>query len=672
MSDHKHATHFWLPDGVIHHGSYTPGQRYHIDDIVEHGNQPLICIKDIDAQENPDPTYWKPFVPQDYIVERWTPMHYVEGSYVFHEGAVFHCLKMTTSDPTDTESWVVTDFIYEGYWVQRVYNPGDIVKFKNKYYECVNVSTAEKPSDYTHWRLVEKPDTSYIREWKIQHYKMGDIVFHDGKLYVCNETATIEPPSSDLWKQLPESAKWCGKWKHKAYSTNTIVNCDGLLYVALQEATDQPLTDTGYWYRLNIQWRGNWKFQNYHAGDYVIYDSRPFLCIRDTQRSHPLESQFWYQFCEGGVQFPSWFPDPRSIEINIPFGQELKYHSSSGGYYWDISPPKLLGTKTVPFEDVPKEIRSVLPPGATATEVYMLSEWHVGEFENNGRTEHFYGAVFDGYYEGADKLIAMLNPVNKTSGFRQYFQWRYEVPFIAQPNEFDWLVLLNRAPHPKITEFFKIASQHIQISNRMRINESAFEDEMREVISQEGYQESESRRQIQASNKGDQFKPMSYEDYREQKMTEWVQSKYEIKMTHMKLGHTLHKRAEEQVALWQEQWIKRMKTQTHEISSRINEIVREFVGYDKWFTMSAVECKKMYPQINWDLHNKRIRLVDIEEKRVELEQQWEEYDTTTGAWKMIKLSGIERIINSIKAMFPDEQKAKRHTRRKKTSKGKNV
>ncbi len=667
MSEHTHPTRFWLPDGIIYQGAYSD-QKYNADDVVEHEGTVLICIKDTGAGKTPNSNHWKPFIPQDYIDKKWCPMHYLENSYVSYNGTIYTCLRTTTSDPTSAD-WIITNYTYEGRWTPRIYNPGTMVKFKNKYYECIQTSTTEMPIDYTHWKLVDSP--RHVPDWKIQQYNTGDIVVHDEKMYVCTATTTDESLQSESWKQLQEGAKWCGKWQRRVYPESTVVVAEGIMYVAVQEATDQLLTDTEYWRQLdNIKWCGNWEYQNYQAGEYVIYDSRPFLCIKNTVRNHPTESRFWFQFCEGGVEFPSWFPSPRSIEINIPFDQELKYHSSSGGYYWKVS--QLLGTKTIPFDDVPKEIQNSLVAKPTATEVYMLSEWHVGEFDNNGRTERFCGVIFDGYYEGQGKLIAMLNPKTSQPGYRRYIQWRYELPFVTQPEEMDWLVLINRSPHPKITEFFKIASQHIQISNRVRIDESAFADEMREVISQEGYQESESRRQTQASNKGEMFKPTTYADYRELRLTEWVQSKYEIKMAHMQLGYSLHKRAEEQVNLWQEQWIKRMKTHTHEISSRINEMIRAFVGYDKWFTMSAMECKKVYPQITWNVHNKRVRLADIEAKRVELEQQWEEYEVATHVWKMLRLSEIERIIDVIKSMFPEEQKTKKNNRRKKTSKVKNV
>lgn len=667
MANHTYPTTFWLPEGIIFQGLFKPGHIYFEEDVMVHNDKPFVCTVSKTSGEIPNSEHWKLFSPQDYIHDEWSPKYYPEGLYVLYNDKTYYCLRSTTTDPTDPNCWVEQNYNYQGYWSPCVYKAGDIVKFKNQIYQCIQEATTEKPSDTSYWSRVETSEKKKVFEWKVKQYDPNDIVIYEDHLYICTNTTT-ENPLSEFWRPLPKNAKWQGHWKHLAYPKKSIVKHNGALYVSLQEATIQPLTDTNYWYELTITWKDTWVQQDYQAGDYLIYDNQAFLCIQDTQCEHPSNQDYWYIFCESGVQFPPWFPSPKSIEINIPYDEELTYSASSGGWFWPISPPKLLGTKVVSIDCVPEEMAELFTHQSSITEVYLLSEWHAGEFESNGDTNGFYGATIDGYYEGTEGLIPMINPKTREGKFRFYIQWRSGIPHIAQPDEWDWLILTNREPHPKIKEFFKIAAHHIQASNRMRIDATTFENEMQDVISAKGYSESESRRETQASNKGELFEPMSYETYRAKRMTEWVKKKYEAKMIHLQLGETLHQKAEKQVAIWKEQNLKNLKSQMHLISSKINEIARGHIGTDKWFGMSAAECKKIYPQIKWVVQNENISLSDIESERINAEKQWDKYNTLTGAEKMLEIFDIEKSLESILKMFPKEQKEKKNIRRKKNNK----
>jgi hypothetical protein len=680
--NHKHPTCFWLPDGMIWQEKWTP-KLYNEEDVVEYMNKPYVCIKNTTEPDTlPDVTdYWKPLHPADYIHEEWESKSYPAGSIVTYKGNSFLCFHDATTElPTNISYWTQCKYKYQSSWCSRSYHPGDNVKFKEQCYQCIKTSTIEKPNNYAHWKIVETPK-KWVRDWYPNIYSIYDIVKYNDQMYVCTNSATTQSPlTKNHWQMLPEKTHWKGKWKYSSFPKNTIVRNGDNLYVARQEATSQPLADQDTWFPLEkFNWCSVWFNQAYVAGDFVIYDQRAYVCIKDSSnREHPTDEDFWMLFYQGGVQFPPWFPKPRGIEIYLPFDQELCYNGSSGGYFWDISPPMLLGSEMIAFDKMTQSAKEIFVDVPEIRQIYMLTQWHIGVYKpDDGPEETFYGAVVDGYYEPpasnldaekspATDLVAMVNPITGESGYRFYIQWRAgDLPFIAQPDHMDWLVIMNREPSEKITEFFRQSSHHIQISNRIRMDKVAFEDEMRDVISQDGYVEFEKRRAEKAELKGEEFVPGSYIPYVDERMDEWVQKKHQMKMLHLQLGSALYEKADLYSKQWVDQYVKKLKTNTREISSMVTTGVQNHIGLDKWFNLTASQCKKIYPNITWSVQGEHHRMSDIEKKRQELDEMWEEFEAGPDGGKTQYLSHLDYKINSILVLFPPKKKPRTNRRKNK-------
>jgi hypothetical protein len=686
---HKHPTCFFLPDGIIWQENWIE-KIYHEEDVVTYEGSPYVCIKntmDPTLKPTESETYWKPFDPANYVGETWKPKFYPEGSLVTYQGDTYLCWKKATLEPPTNESyWTKAKYNFQGGWKRQAYFPGTIVTHKNQYYQCLKKSFTEKPNNYVHWKVIEPKENQRANEWKPMRYNLYDVVSYEAMLYVCISATSIDDPSDDhFWQPLPVKTKWMGVWRKDSYPVNTLVlNDDKNIYVSRIEATDEDLSSDAWLHLSHINWRHVWINQDYSAGDYLIYDQRAFICIKNTVNAdHPTDPKYWTMFCDGGVEFPPWFPHPRIIEINIPFDEDLEYSPSSGGYYWSISPPKYLGFEEITIDKMFEENRPYFQKLGVnkVKQIYMLTEWHVGEYIKEGEDpEKFYGAVIDGYYEPpaninlqnkklAQDLIPMVNPKTGKPGYRFYIQWRAsELPFIAQPDRMDFLVLFNREPHPKITEFFKVAANHLQISNRLRMDKAAFEDEMRDVISYSTYQDREAKRLSEAEEKGEEFKPTSYDDYVEDQLAVWTQNKYQMKMVHLQLGNALFKKAEEHTKTWLDHQVKSLKSCTREISTMITSSVQQHIGWDKWFNLSAAQCKKIYPNITWSVKGEHYKLSDIEEKREDLERMWEIYETGPIVGKAKFLDYLERDINKVLALFPTKTIKRKNGRRRRGKK----
>ena len=691
---HKHPTCFFLPNGMIWRGAWE-SCVYHEETVVEHKGAPYVCyIKDkrvysINTDLSIDPCHnsdqWRLLDPKDYIETEWEPMFYKEGSVVKYNDASHVCIRQdnNAAPPSHNETWVKWNFSYQGYYEPRIYKPYDLVKYRDQKYECIKPATVEVPNQSSHWRLVEDLKKTYISKWRKMIYEKFDVVIYKNRYYICKQkTSTDDPTNSAFWELLPENTNWLGTWEPRLYPMNTVVrDHQNNLFVSRKNATTQPLLNAEFWCPLShINWCSKWIHQDYRAGDFVIYRGEAYICIRDTvNNNHPADKNFWFLFYRGGVEFDDCYNHRNALSIDIPFDQELTISSTSGGYYWTISPEKYLGYEIVKASDMSENLQPFFKKHSINGEislVYMLSEWHIGTYEPpNGEPERFYGAVIDFHLMppgmdirkcvdklkdgtlGSDALISVPN-YSTGGNYRVYKQWRAsELAFVAQPDYMDFLVLYNKKPPEYITKLFKDATQNIQAAQRVKMDKDTFEDQMRKSISQEAFVLSEQRRKNQEEKVGGKFIPITYEAYVDLQYLEWFELAKKLQTAYLAEGNDLYVKAEAKRQSQIRERFADLKRKTHEIEHLVDEKVQNHIGAELWLKNKGTKSgKKYYSSITWNIKNRHYSLVDLDKKHEKIQSLWRDYEKCVPGYKSFLLGTIERKLKVALEIFPPKQR----------------
>ena len=207
-----------------------------------------------------------------------------------------------TQDNVDSIGAAIFGADYEGQWVARTHNVGNVRSYEGKFYKCIvgrtSANTANPGNDATGWELIGSAvDLSslgddninaiggasfggqYQGTWAAGIFAVGNVVYHSGFFYACSvarDAGDTDDPSVDTasWSvtsttdtsgevtqavqaaidaqaRIEYGASYQGTWSAGTYAVGAVVYHDGVFYecdVARAPAnTANPAADTASW-----------------------------------------------------------------------------------------------------------------------------------------------------------------------------------------------------------------------------------------------------------------------------------------------------------------------------------------------------------------------------------------------------------------------------------------
>jgi hypothetical protein len=242
---------------------WTQNTRYSIGDVIKYNGIVYRCIVGHTAANTAigleqDQSKWEIVHEGIEYKGTWTPgTRYRLNDLVKFGGTVFRCKQghtASTSVPVNFEQaeyWDVEfpGFQYSGEWNETtVYQVGDIVKHGGWMYYSLVTNYARHPGDSIYqpeedivWRIVSK-GINFRGDWSAdEFYKTGDIVRRGGNTYVALLDSTEDGSSLDYldssnWELLTTGQSWRNSWQlEQEYLPNDIVKYLGSTYVCNQQ-----------------------------------------------------------------------------------------------------------------------------------------------------------------------------------------------------------------------------------------------------------------------------------------------------------------------------------------------------------------------------------------------------------------------------------------------------
>ena len=251
--------------GDAYKNLWTQNTRYGIGDVVKYNGIVYRCIEGHTAADTAtgleqDQSKWE--IVHEGIEYRgtWAPgTRYRLNDLVKFGGTVFRCKQGHTASSSvpvnfeQAEYWDVEfpGFQYSGEWNETtVYQVGDIVKHGGWMYYSLVTNYAQHPGDSIYqpeedivWRIVSK-GINFRGDWSVdEFYKTGDIVRRGGNTYVALLDSTEDGSSLDYldssnWELLTTGQNWKNFWRpNQYYQINDIIIYLGSTYQCNQEHT---------------------------------------------------------------------------------------------------------------------------------------------------------------------------------------------------------------------------------------------------------------------------------------------------------------------------------------------------------------------------------------------------------------------------------------------------
>ena len=240
-------------DGLDWKGDWHEDFNYRLNDFVKYGSGSFVCVDPHQSTgigtglglEN-DINKWDVFNQSIRYQGSWTPnQKYLLNDVVKYGASLWIATQYHTAStdfPTDTANWekFVEGFQFENEWsFKTTYQPGDIVRWGGNTYISKTDNDAEKPTEVTaSWDLFSE-GLRFIGDWgadsTLYEYRVGDVVRHGGYTYRCILDHQDQIPPNDLyWIRLNYGFEWRGEWRDDAqYYEGDVVRYGDNSYVCI-------------------------------------------------------------------------------------------------------------------------------------------------------------------------------------------------------------------------------------------------------------------------------------------------------------------------------------------------------------------------------------------------------------------------------------------------------
>ena len=218
-------------EGLDFKGDWTTSTRYIVNDVVKYGGQTYVCNTHHTSASTASQGLENDQAKWDYLnqgvefIGDWVGNYrYKVNDIVRYGAALWICTGAHTSNNnnfgSDAANWeqFVKGFQFESDWdVQKVYQPGDIVRYGgNQYISLTNHSNKNPLTSSANWQLFTE-GFRFLGEWaedsSNQDYRVGEIVRHGAYTYICiADHQNQEPPNVNYWNRLNSGIKWRGEW----------------------------------------------------------------------------------------------------------------------------------------------------------------------------------------------------------------------------------------------------------------------------------------------------------------------------------------------------------------------------------------------------------------------------------------------------------------------------
>jgi len=239
-------------EGLDWKGNWNVDTYYKANDIVKYGGTTYVCntphtsaATDSDGLEL-DQAKWDIFNQGIEYKQTWTVgERYKVNDVVQYGAALWICTGAHTATSLfsdDEVNWeqFVRGFQFESDWeTYRVYQPGDIVRYGgNQYIAKTNNSEKNPFTETADWEVFTQ-GMRFLGDWQedstLQDYRVGEVVRYGGYTYLCIQDHQDQAPTETAyWTRLNSGLRWRADWADdQEYVLGDIVRFNNNAYICV-------------------------------------------------------------------------------------------------------------------------------------------------------------------------------------------------------------------------------------------------------------------------------------------------------------------------------------------------------------------------------------------------------------------------------------------------------